>query len=94
MSYRGARLSEQHRQRIGAGIRRFHQRRRMAAEIAPRDLERLEKSGTIAPSLQPLVEIARMESTELIDALGGAEAIKRLTLSSPSSAIASCSRRV
>lgn len=43
--------------------------------MAPRDLERLQKSGTIAPSLLPLVPIAEMESAELIDALGGSDAI-------------------
>jgi hypothetical protein len=75
MSFRGARLSQQHRERIARCLRHHHERKRLAAEVAPRDLRRLKESGVVARSLQPLIPIAEMESAELIESMGGVESI-------------------
>jgi hypothetical protein len=61
------------RRRISRGLRRYHQRKREAARVRPRDLQRLRKSGTVSESLRPLLEIAEQESSELLEALGGVE---------------------
>ena len=47
----------------------------MAARIRPRDLVGLRDSGTVAESLRPILDLAENEMAEIIDSLGGADAI-------------------
>ncbi len=47
----------------------------MAARIRPRDLARLRDSGSVAESLCPILDLAENEMAEIIDSLGGADAI-------------------
>jgi hypothetical protein len=63
------------RARISHGLKRYHDRQRKVAEVSPRDLRRLEKSGTVAEALRPLLPIAAEEAYELTEALGGPEAV-------------------
>ena len=65
------RHSERHRQRISAGVSRWHRLRRERAKVRPRDLDRLARSGVVAPALQPIVRVAADEAAELFAALGG-----------------------
>ena len=63
--------SPEWRERVSAGLRRYHERRRKVAQVAPRDLARLARDGELAPSLRPLLPIAAEEAYELTEALGG-----------------------
>jgi len=67
------------KERIARGVRRFHERKRLAARIRPRDLRRLRESGTVAESLRPVMEIAEDEMSEIIASLGGIDAITPIT---------------
>ena len=69
------RRSAKTRQRISHGLLRFNERKRLAARIRPRDLVRLRDSGTVAESLRPILDLAENEMAEIIDSLGGADAI-------------------
>jgi hypothetical protein len=60
---------------VAAGLRRYHERRRKVAKVAPRDLRRLEKSGTVVHALKPLLPLAAEEAYELTEALGGLDAV-------------------
>jgi hypothetical protein len=60
---------------ISRGLKRYHERRRQAAQIRPRALDRLRGSGIVAPSLQPLVDIAEEEMAALVASLGGVDAL-------------------
>jgi hypothetical protein len=77
MPSKGQKDTAQTRERLSAAQSRAHARRRernrALALVAPRDLERLRRTGTVAPALQPLLDIAATESLELADALGGPE---------------------
>ena len=68
---KGDRHREETKRRISRGLRRYYQRRREAALVRPRDLDHLRASGTVAPPLWPLLEIAEQEAEELLAALGG-----------------------
>ena len=59
------------RDRVSRGVKGAVVRRRERARVAPKDLERLRRSGTVAESLLPLLEIAADEACTLIGALGG-----------------------
>jgi hypothetical protein len=77
MPSKGQKHSAETRARLSAAQRRAHVRRlersRALALVAPRDLERLRRSGTVAPALEPLLDIAATEALELAEALGGPE---------------------
>jgi hypothetical protein len=60
---------------VSAGLRRYHERRRQLAEVKPRDLARLERTGVVARSLRPLIGIAAEEAEGLTIALGGPDRI-------------------
>jgi hypothetical protein len=60
---------------VSAGLRRYHDHRRKVAKVAPRDLRRLEQSGTVALALKPLLPLAAEEAYELTEALGGLNAV-------------------
>jgi len=84
MSYRGARLSEQHRERIGAGIRRFHQRKREEAKRRhplPRDLELWQERGVLRDELHPLIAAAEHEGLAVLEARGGADVVSPQVIS-------------
>ncbi len=70
MSIRRGRSAET-RRRISRGLRRFHERERLAARIRPRDLVRLRDSGSVAESLRPILDLAENEMAEIIASLGG-----------------------
>jgi hypothetical protein len=63
--------SDAWRQRVAEGTRRAIARRREAALIRPRDLDRLRSSGLVTEGLRPLLKIAEQEASELFAALGG-----------------------
>jgi hypothetical protein len=67
--------SPEWRARTGAGVRRANERRREAARVRPRDLQRLRRSGSVAPALRPLLDIAETEAVELMDSLGGPDRV-------------------
>ena len=76
MGRAGARKgSSEWKARVSSGLRRHHERRRQEARVRPRDLDRLQASGSVAPSLRPLLAIAGEEAIELIAALGGPDQI-------------------
>jgi hypothetical protein len=62
--------SEEWKQRISAGLRRHHQRRREYQRVNPRDLT-LIRSGKVTASLRPLLPVAEAEMAELLEACGG-----------------------
>ncbi len=67
-------LSAEHRRRIGRGVKRFHERKREEArrrQPLPRDLELWEAKGVVRPELHAVVNAARGEMLEVLDALGG-----------------------
>ena len=75
MPRRGDSCSPETRARLSrAGVRAW-EKRREAARVRPRDLERLRRSGTVSESLRPLLEIAEEEAAELVSALGGPDEI-------------------
>jgi hypothetical protein len=63
--------SLEHRARISHGLRRYHELRREAAKLRPRDLDRLRSSGTVIPALRPLLDLADLDAQEIMTALGG-----------------------
>ena len=67
--------SAETRRRISHGLRRYNERKRLAARIRPRDLVRLRDSGSVAKSLRPILDLAENEMGEIIESLGGADAI-------------------
>ncbi len=67
--------SAETRRRISHGLLRFNERKRLAARILPRDLVRLRDSGTVAESLRPVLDLAENEMAEIIESLGGADAV-------------------
>lgn len=71
----GRKHTEANRVAISRGLRRYHERRRDAARVRPKALERLKGSGIVAPELAPLLEVAEAEMVELVEALGGRERI-------------------
>ncbi len=70
-SPRGVPLDDKHRERISAGLRRYHERRRRERRVMPRDLQELRANGAISPSVRPFVPDGEQEWRELIDQLGG-----------------------
>ncbi len=74
MSIKQGRSAET-RRRISDGLLRFNERKRLAARIRPRDLSRLRDSGTVSESLRPILDLAENEMAEIIESLGGADAI-------------------
>ena len=60
---------------ISRGLKRYHERRRLSAKIRPKALDRLRGSGIVAPSLQPLVDVAEEEMAALVTSLGGLDAL-------------------
>ena len=63
--------SPEHGARIGAGLRRFHALRAEQSRIRLRDVDALEKSGTVPDRLRPLLGTANFEAAQLIEARGG-----------------------
>jgi hypothetical protein len=63
------------RDRVREGKRRRDVETAARARVAPRDLRRLERNGTVAGSLRPLVPLAREEAYQLTEALGGPDAV-------------------
>ena len=72
---KGDRHREETKRRISRGLRRYYQRRREAALVRPRDLERLRLSGIVGPALRPLIEIAEREAEQIVGALGGPDRV-------------------
>ena len=62
---RGCRLDDEHRERISAGLRRYHERRRRERRVMPRDLHELRTNGSISPSVRPFVRDGEQECREL-----------------------------
>jgi hypothetical protein len=76
MSRPGAKYqSPEWKRRVSEGKKRSNARKRQLAAVRPRDLARLERSGTVAPSLKPLLSIAAEEAYELTEALGGPDTL-------------------
>ncbi len=69
--------SAETRRRISHGLRRYNERKRLAARIRPRDLVRLRDSGSVAESLRPILDLAENEMAETIASLGGADALEQ-----------------
>jgi hypothetical protein len=67
--------SPEWRRRVSEGLKHHYARKRKFAAVRPRDLARLERSGTVAPALRPLLSIAAEEAYELTEALGGSDAL-------------------
>jgi hypothetical protein len=56
---------------VREGTKKALATKRERALVRPRDLERLKRFGSVAPSLLPLLKIAEDEAVELAGALGG-----------------------
>jgi hypothetical protein len=56
-------------------VRRANERRRHVAKIVPKDLVAIRNSGQVPPHLRDLIEGAHVEVADLIDALGGPDAV-------------------
>jgi len=63
------------REKIRHGLHRYHLRKRQLAEVKPRDLARLERTGVVARALRPLIAIATEEAEGLTIALGGPDRV-------------------
>ena len=72
---KGGTVTPKTRDRISRGLARYRRRQKILATVGPRDLTRLEQSGTVTPALRPLLKIAGEESADLIDALGGPDQV-------------------
>jgi hypothetical protein len=72
--------TDEWRQRVSAGVARWHARRRELARVVPSELLELEKSGTVQPSLRPYAAQAIEEADALARALGGTDAISEQRL--------------
>jgi hypothetical protein len=63
------------RARISRGVNRANEVRRIRHRVEPRDLTRLQQSGTVPERIAPFLEGAAVEAAELIQALGGPDAV-------------------
>ena len=52
-SPRGVSLDDKNRERISAGLRRYHERRRRERRVMPRDLQELRTDESVSPSVRP-----------------------------------------
>lgn len=67
--------SDEWKARVGAGLRRYHERRRAAAKVRPSDLETLSARGSnVRPELLPYVAAGASDAEAVLNALGGPEA--------------------
>ena len=73
MPKKGERMSATERDKRAHGARRAWERKRQQAHLLPRDLQRLEREGVVAPQLAPIVAVAKAEGVEIAAALGGEE---------------------
>jgi len=67
--------SPEWKRRVSEGLKHHYARKRQVAAVRPRDLARLERSGTVTLALRPLLSIAAEEAYELTEALGGSDAL-------------------
>jgi hypothetical protein len=63
-------MSNEHRDRIGHGLKRFHERKRKLARVLPGDLREVSASGTVRPELKFVVKEAGEEASQVLEALG------------------------